>query len=74
VRFKARLGCGRMDKPRAITAAAHKLARLIYTLLTRGQEYVDQSQDAFEARLPDVNAKSPLTTVTNPNQGQGAAA
>lgn len=30
--------CSRMDKPRAITAAAHKLARLINTLLIRGQE------------------------------------
>jgi transposase len=42
--------CARMDKPKAITAAAHKLARLIYTLLTRGQEYVDQGQDYYEAR------------------------
>ena len=39
-----------MDKPKAVTAAAHKLARLIYTLLTRGQEYVDQGQDYYEAR------------------------
>jgi hypothetical protein len=37
-----------MDKPKAITAAAHKLARLIYTLLTKGQEYTDQGQDYFE--------------------------
>ena len=28
--------CARMDKPKAITAAAHKLARLIYTMLTKG--------------------------------------
>jgi transposase len=42
--------CARMDKPKAVTAAAHKLARLIYTLLTRGQEYVDQGQDYYEAR------------------------
>ena len=26
--------CSRMDKPKAVTAAAHKLARLIYTMLT----------------------------------------
>lgn len=26
--------CARMDKPKAITAAAHKLARIIYALLT----------------------------------------
>ena len=42
--------CSRMDKPKAITAAAHKLARLIYTLLTKGQEYMDQGQDYYEAR------------------------
>src|SRR5205085_2324934 len=30
--------CSRMDKPKAVTAAAHKLARLIYTMLTKGAE------------------------------------
>ena len=38
----------RMDKPRAVTACAHKLARLIYTLLTKGEEYVDQGQAQYE--------------------------
>lgn len=42
--------CSRMDKPKAVTAAAHKLARLIYTLLTKGQEYTDQGQDYYEER------------------------
>jgi hypothetical protein len=42
--------CSRMDKPKAVTAAAHKLARLIYTLLTKGVEYTDQGQDYFEER------------------------
>jgi transposase len=42
--------CARMDKPKAVTAAAHKLARLIYAMLTRGQEYTDQGQDYFEER------------------------
>lgn len=42
--------CARLDKAKAITAAAHKLARLIYAMLTRGQEYVDQGQDYFEER------------------------
>lgn len=40
--------CGRMDKPKAVTAAAHKLARLIYTMLTRGEEYTDQGQEQYE--------------------------
>lgn len=39
-----------MDKPKAVTAAAHKLARLIYAMLTKGQEYTDQGQDYYEER------------------------
>jgi transposase len=42
--------CSRMDKPKAVTAAAHKLARLIYAMLTRGEEYTDRGQDYFEER------------------------
>jgi transposase len=42
--------CARMDKPRAITAAAHKLARLIYLMLTRGEEYVDRGEAYYEER------------------------
>ena len=42
--------CARMDKPKAVAAAAHKLARLIYTMLTKGEEYVDQGQDYYEER------------------------
>ena len=34
----------------AITAAAHKLARLIYAMLTKGEAYVDAGQDYFEER------------------------
>jgi transposase len=42
--------CSRMDKPKAVTAAAHKLARLVYTMLTKGEEYTDQGQEYFEER------------------------
>jgi len=42
--------CARMDKARAVTAAAHKLARLIYAMLTKGEEYVDQGQEYYEER------------------------
>ena len=42
--------CSRMDKPKAVTAAAHKFARLIYTMLTKGEEYTDQGQDYYEER------------------------
>jgi len=43
--------CGRMDKPKAVTAAAHKLARLIYMMLTRGEEYTDRGQQYYEDRF-----------------------
>ena len=42
--------CSRMDKPKAVTAAAHKLARLIYSMLTKGEECTDQGQDYYEER------------------------
>ena len=42
--------CARMDKPKAVTAAAHKLARLIYSMLTKGEEYTDQGQAYYEER------------------------
>jgi len=40
-RLSARLG-----NAKAARATAHKLARLIYTLMTKGAAYVDQGQDA----------------------------
>lgn len=39
-----------MDKPKALAAAAHKLARLIYIMLTKGQRYTDQGQDYCKER------------------------
>ena len=43
--------CSRMDnKPKAIIAAARKLARMIRAMLTKGQEYTDQGQDYDEER------------------------
>jgi transposase len=42
--------CSRMDKPRANTATAHKLARMVYYMLTRGQAYVDEGQQRYEAQ------------------------
>lgn len=44
-RMKIRLGA-----PAALTATAHKLARLIYFLLKHGQPYVDVGQDAYEEK------------------------
>jgi transposase len=47
-RQKARLG-----SPKAITATAYKLARIIYMTLKYGQEYVDIGQDYYEKRYKD---------------------
>ena len=44
-RLRARLGA-----PNAITAMAHKLARLVYRMLTWGHEYVDKGLQYYEAR------------------------
>jgi len=44
-RLQARLGT-----PKALTAAAHKLARLIYRLLKFGTEYVDQGEEYYQER------------------------
>jgi transposase len=40
--------CARMDKPSANTAVAHKLARMMYFMLTRGEKFVDQGQQRYE--------------------------
>lgn len=40
--------CSRMDKPRANTAVAHKLARTVYFMLTRGAAFVDKGQQHYE--------------------------
>lgn len=38
----------RLDKPRAIKATAHHLARLIYAMLTKGEEYVERGMAAHD--------------------------
>ena len=42
-RMSAKLG-----KPQAITATAHKLARLVYSMLKHGTAYVDVGEDYYE--------------------------
>jgi transposase len=66
-RMKARLGGG----PEAITAAAHKLARIIYTLVTKQVEYDEsqfveierQSQAKMKVRLIKTARKMGYTLV-----------
>jgi transposase len=43
----------RMGAPKAITAAAHKLARIFYRLWTSGDAYTDPGIDAYEQQYRD---------------------
>jgi transposase len=37
-----------LGKAKAVRATAHKLGRLIYTMMTKGEAYVDQGRDYYE--------------------------
>ena len=39
-----------LGAPKAITATAHKIARLVYSMLKHGSEYVDPGQDYYEEK------------------------
>ena len=52
-RIKARRGT-----PKAIVATAHKLARLIYSLLKYGSAYVSQGMEAYEAQYRQRQLKA----------------
>jgi transposase len=43
--MKARLGA-----PKAIPATAHKLARMVYSMLKNGTQYTDAGQDYYKQR------------------------
>jgi transposase len=47
-RIRARLGA-----PKAITATAHKLARIFYRMWTTGQSYTDLGSDYYENRYKE---------------------
>jgi transposase len=52
-RLKSRLGA-----PKAVTATAHKLARIIYYALRYGIQYVRQSQEAYQQQQRALQIKS----------------
>jgi transposase len=52
-RIKSRIGAAG-----AITATAHKLARLVYRMLKYGQEYVKQDMPTYEAKLKEKLERS----------------
>ncbi len=47
-RKKAQIGA-----PKAITATAHKIARIFYNMLKNGTEYIDLGQEYYEQRYQD---------------------
>jgi transposase len=47
-----------MDKLSANTATAHKLARMVYFMLTRGEAFVDQGQQRYEEQQRERNIAS----------------
>ena len=47
----------RMDSAKAVKATAHQLARLIYAMLTRGEEYVERDLAAMETERRDRQIK-----------------
>jgi transposase len=52
-RIRSRLG-----PPKAITATAHKIARIFYLLWKTGQDYVDLGVDAYEQKYQDRALKN----------------
>jgi hypothetical protein len=64
MRSRSGLGCylrrqrSRLGAPKAITATAHKLARIVYALVRFGGEYVKQSQDEYESANRDRMERS----------------
>ena len=53
----------RMDKPMANTAAAHKLARMVYFMLTRGEALVDQGRQRYEKQQRQRSIAAPKRRV-----------
>jgi transposase len=49
---------GRLGVQAALTATAHKLARIVYLALKHGMTYVRQSQDEYEAQMKEKQIKA----------------
>src|SRR5262249_44451618 len=49
---------GRRGVQAALTATAHKLARIVYLALQHGMTYVRQSQQEYEARMKEKQIKA----------------
>jgi transposase len=49
---------GRLGAQAAVTATAHKLARIVYLALKHGMTYVRRSQEEYEAQMRDKQVKA----------------
>jgi hypothetical protein len=49
---------GRLGTQAALTATAHKLARIVYLALKYGMTYVRQSQEQYEAEMKEKQIKA----------------
>ena len=49
---------GRLGAQAALTATAHKLARIVYLALKHGMTYVRQSQEEYEAQMKEKQIKA----------------
>lgn len=49
--------CARLGMPKGITAAAHKLAVLVYRMIRFGKDYVDSGQDRYEENFKERTLK-----------------
>jgi hypothetical protein len=49
---------GRLGGQAAVTATAHKLARIVYLALKHGMTYVRQSQQEYEAQMKEKQIKA----------------
>ena len=49
---------GRLGVQAAVTATAHKLARIVYLALKHGLTYVRQSQEEYEAQMKEKRIKA----------------
>jgi transposase len=49
---------GRLGTPAAVTATAHKVARIVYLALRHGMTYVRQSQEEYEVQMKEKQIKA----------------
>jgi hypothetical protein len=49
---------GRLGVQAALTATAHKLARIVYLALKHGMTYVRQAQEDYEAQMREKQIKA----------------